>query len=246
MSSIATAGVMTMASQSSNLGVCFVAGTLVETADGSMPIEEITIGTIVYAYNTDTDETALKAVADTFVRESSELVHIEVNGEQITTTPEHPFWVPQKGWISAIQLRAGDRLQLLNGKYVVIEQVQHEILETPVIVYNFEVEDFHTYYVSDCAILVHNECDKKGVGGKGWVGDRKWRENVGIVAKGGTITSLNGGIPTQKQAMKLIEQAGGKDIRIDPPHASPNPHTYPHINYETRSGIKGTIKIYGE
>lgn len=32
-----------------------------------------------------------------------------------------------------------DRLQLLNGEYVIIEQVQHELLETPVTVYNFEV-----------------------------------------------------------------------------------------------------------
>ena len=70
----------------------------------------------------------------------------------------HPFWVPQKGWSDAIQLRAGDRLQLLNGEYVIIEQVQHEILEAPVTVYNFEVEDFHTYYVGENEILVHNKC----------------------------------------------------------------------------------------
>ena len=35
-------------------------------------------------------------------------------------------------------------------------------MESPVTVYNFEVEDFHTYYVSDSAILVHNECGKYG------------------------------------------------------------------------------------
>lgn len=97
--------------------------------------------------------------------ESDELVHIMVNGEQITTTPEHPFYVPQKGWTSAIQLRAGDQLQLLNGEYVVIEMVQHELLESPITVYNFEVEGFHTYYVGKHAILVHNNCvvDENGV-----------------------------------------------------------------------------------
>ena len=81
-----------------------------------------------------------------------------MNGEEIITTPTHPFYVPKKGWTDAIQLRAGDRLQLLNGEYVIIEQVQHEILEAPVTVYNFEVEEFHTYYVSDSGILVHNKC----------------------------------------------------------------------------------------
>ena len=47
---------------------------------------------------------------------------------------------------------------LLNGKLVVVEQVQHELLESPVTVYNFEVEEFHTYYVGDSGVLVHNDC----------------------------------------------------------------------------------------
>ena len=128
-------------------GTCFVAGTLVETENGSLPIEQITVGMMVYATNPETGETELKEVVNSFVRESSELVHITLNGEEITTTPTHPFWVPQKGWTDAIDLRAGDRLQLLNGVYVIIEQVQHELLETPVTVYNFEVDDFHTYYI---------------------------------------------------------------------------------------------------
>ena len=121
-------------------------------------IEEITAGMLVYAHNPDTGETELKEVVQTFVNETNELVHIKVSGEEIISTPTHPFWVPEKGWTDAIQLRAGDRLQLLNGEYVIVEQVQHEILEAPVTVYNFEAEDFHTYYVSDSAILVHNKC----------------------------------------------------------------------------------------
>lgn len=93
------------------------------------------------------------------------------------------------------------------------------------------------------AVLVHNSCDK-GVGGKGWTGDKTWRENVDTVDNGGTITSLNGGIPSQNQAIELIKQAGGSVLRIDGPHPYPNPHTFPHINYLTRNGIKGTIQIY--
>ena len=98
----------------------------------------------------------------TFENQASELVHLTVNGEEIITTPTHPFWVPRKGWTEAIKLRAGDRLQLLNGEYVVVEVIQHEILENPITVYNFEVEDFHTYYVAEDGILVHNDCGSRG------------------------------------------------------------------------------------
>ena len=117
---------------------------------------------MVYATNPETGETELKEVVNTFVRESSELVHITVNGEEITTTPTHPFYSPVKGWTSAIDLRAGDRLQLLNGEYVIVEQVQHELLENPETTYNFEVEDFHTYYVGEEPVLVHNKCQGSG------------------------------------------------------------------------------------
>ena len=47
---------------------------------------------------------------------------------------------------------------MLNGEYVVIEQVQHELLESPEITYNFEVEEYHTYYVGEQSLLVHNRC----------------------------------------------------------------------------------------
>ena len=79
--------------------------------------------------------------------------------------------------MKAVDLRAGDRLQLVNGEYVTVEQVQHEILESPITVYNFRVADNHTYYVGDSsnAVLVHNmNCNfelpktvksKKGVSG---------------------------------------------------------------------------------
>ena len=90
-----------------------------------------------------------------------ELVHIGVNGETISATPTHPFYVDKLGWTLARSLRAGDVLVLSNGELVTVEWVQHEILESPIKVYNFEVEEFHTYFVGENGIFVHNGC---GVG----------------------------------------------------------------------------------
>ena len=83
-----------------------------------------------------------------------------VNGEEILTTPGHPFYSPVKGWTNAVHLRAGDILVLVNGEYVVVEKVQHELLEAPIHVYNFNVEGFHTYFVTNCGVLAHNMCEK--------------------------------------------------------------------------------------
>ena len=246
ITSIATAGMLEMAVQSP--GVCFVAGTPVLAACGYIAIEEIKVGEMVWAENPETGEKELKEVVQTFVNETTELIYVQVGSEEIVTTPEHPFYSTVKGWIAACKLRTGDILVLQNDKYVTVEKVQHEILEAPITVYNFEVADFHTYYVGKSSVLVHNDCggnsSSRGVGGKGWVGDRTWRKNVSTVGKGGTITSLNGGVPSKAQAMQLINQSGGTALRIEGAHQFPNPHNYSHINYVTSTGVKGTIKIF--
>ena len=140
---------------------CFVAGTLVKAESGDVPIEQIQVGDLVWAWDEETGDVALKRVVETYPNQSDELIHVFVNGEEIITTPTHPFYSPVKGWTEACKLRAGDILVTVNGEYVVVEKIQHEILETPIAVYNFQVEDYHTYFVATSGVLVHNMCAKK-------------------------------------------------------------------------------------
>ena len=143
---------------------CFVAGTLVTTEDGHKPIEEIQVGDKVLSEDELTGEVALKEVYATSVSETDEFYHIHVNGEEIVATGTHPFYVYKFGWTTARALRAGDVLVLSNGELVTVEWIDHEILESPINVYNFEVEDFHTYFVGKSGILVHNgkKCTPSG------------------------------------------------------------------------------------
>ena len=171
---------------------CFIAGTLVATKSGLVPIEDIQPGDLVWATDEETGETALKEVVQTFRNETEEWVHVKVNGEEITCTPMHPFYSPVKGWTSAVDLRAGDILVMLNGEYVVVEQVQHELLESPETTYNFEVKDFHTYYVGEDQILVHNKCSKYY---------KATRTDDGV---------MQGAEITKKQALNRIRS--GKDV----------------------------------
>ena len=140
---------------------CFVAGTAVLASTGYVVIENIKEGDYVWAWDEETGDVALKRVVETYINETTELVHVYVKGEEIVTTPTHPFYSPVKGWTSAIHLKAGDILVLVNGEYVIVEQVQHELLEAPIPVYNFQVEGYHTYFVSASGVLVHNMCQHK-------------------------------------------------------------------------------------
>ena len=137
---------------------CFVAGTMIATEEGHLPIEDIKVGDHVWATDPETGVTDLKKVVNTFINETTAVTHVTINGEVITSTQTHPYYVVGQGWTLAGNLRAGDILVMLNGEKVVLELVQHEILETPVTTYNFEVADFHTYYVGTYNVLVHNKC----------------------------------------------------------------------------------------
>ncbi len=199
--------------------VCFAEGTLIAAESGNIPIEEIKEGMLVYAHDPETGETALKPVVQTFRNETTELVHVIVDGEEIICTPMHPFYVPGKGWTAACRLGAGDRLQLLNGEYVIVEQVQHELLDSPVTVYNFEVEGFHTYFVGDTEVLVHNKCgDSNTRGGKLYTNSQSKQlandlgySKVNGVSSHGNAIYYNPKAPTNMQYISadVDSQSGG-------------------------------------
>ena len=73
----------------------------------------------------------------------------------IETTPSHPFWVENE-WVTADKLKAGDVLTLADGTTCAIDRVYAEFSDKAITVYNFEVADFHSYYVTDTGVLVHN------------------------------------------------------------------------------------------
>ncbi|MCL2599478.1 MAG: HINT domain-containing protein, partial [Firmicutes bacterium] len=85
--------------------------------------------------------------------------------QTLTASLDHNFYTQNRGWLTAKDLRAGDILVQVNGQTVIVEQVQHTILENTETLYNFEVEDNHNYFVGQGVntpmteyVLVHNDC----------------------------------------------------------------------------------------
>ncbi len=137
---------------------CFAEGTLVETEEGLKPIEEVKVGDKVLAYDEATGKQSYKEVVQLFRNETKEWYHIHVADEEIVCTAEHPFYVAGLGFVTAKNLHKSDKLLQLNGKDVIIEAIEIEYLENPETTYNFEVEGYHTYYVTESNILTHNRC----------------------------------------------------------------------------------------
>lgn len=135
---------------------CFIAGTMVLTTAGLVAIEKIKAGDIVISTNPDTFETAEKSVLETYVRQVDKLVHLTINGEEIVTTIDHPFYVQGRGFINAGNLLVGDRLVSVNGEDLSVDDCYIEECDFPTTVYNFQVEDYHTYFVGQSAVWVHN------------------------------------------------------------------------------------------
>ena len=143
------------------MGACFIAGTLISTETGLLPIERINEGDCVYAYDEENNSVNLNRVVRTFVREETTIVAIKLSDSEIVTTTEHPFWVKGKGWVAASKLQKNDNLWTIENEFIPVLSVEIKTLDNPVLVYNFEVEYAHSYFVSEEKILVHNSCSAK-------------------------------------------------------------------------------------
>jgi RHS repeat-associated protein len=132
---------------------CFIEGTKVSIEDGFKNIEDIEIGDLVWSFNENTNEISLKYVINTVVKEIDHLDKLIIESDTIYTTDDHPFWV-SNSWKNASDLNVGDTLTYRNGQQKVLSY--KERIDTTVTVYNFAVEEFHTYFVGENGVLVHN------------------------------------------------------------------------------------------
>ena len=159
---------------------CFIAGTKVLTDSGQKNIEDIEVGDQVLAYDEETGVTAYKPVLHLFRNTTKEWCTVSIRGAEgelyeITSTPGHKYFVPgnrvrkdsrapehasyaglSEKWVSACDLKHGDKVLLSDGTLCEVEGVSCKKLSEPETTYNLEVADFHTYYVSDACVLVHN------------------------------------------------------------------------------------------
>ncbi len=140
---------------------CFVAGTSIAmTYNTYKNIEDICVGDYVLSYNEKDRMVSRQKVIDVFCKEVYQTVGLTIDDEYIETTYNHPFYSPiYNCWVKAGSLQIGDYVVDSNGNRQVVQDTNVNNYEYPVKVYNFTVENNHTYYVGDDEILVHNKCN---------------------------------------------------------------------------------------
>ncbi len=137
-------------------GKCFTGDTLIFTKSGLRPIRQIQIGDDIYSENDVTKETGFKKVKEVFQTEAHTIYHIRMDGEvELKITAYHPIFVVDEGWVNAINLKEDLLVETMEGsaRITKIEKIRHE---EPVEVFNFHVEDWESYFVSEKSVYVHN------------------------------------------------------------------------------------------
>ena len=129
-------------------------------------IEDIQAGDLVLARDEHGSAIGFKPVKETYQRVSHHLRHLTFetpDGTQqtLSTTDEHPFWsVTAEEFVEAGSLIVGHSVTGPNGETQTLISSNREEFPNGIPVFNFQVTDYHTYFVGASAdkpvMLVHN------------------------------------------------------------------------------------------
>jgi hypothetical protein len=131
----------------------FSADTEVATDAGDTlrAISQIQIGDYVLAWDEESNTISFYPVTDTIHHTDAVIVHLTtscpkgIDGEELETTPEHPFYVEGKGWVETEDLQVGDDICNADGSTGEVEAITIE--QTTQEMYNLSVDEAHTFYM---------------------------------------------------------------------------------------------------
>lgn len=138
-------------------GGCLVAGTLIQTPTGLVPIEDIEVGDEVYCF-TPERTIAIRKVQEVHFHPAQKVFRYCYWGGQITATPNHAFYTEHGAFKEIGQWEIDSFFIDKYLEYRPLLKVYDEGYEDT---YNFEVADYHTYLIGEHGIFSSN-----GGGGK--------------------------------------------------------------------------------
>lgn len=134
-------------------GSSFLAGTLVWSEKGLVPIETLDVGDLVFGRDETKFADAPQRISELHGRDVNRYYELDTGYEKILVTEEHPFWQQGKGWVAVAELVEGDVVARAEGD---IQVHKLNVINGPARVYNFTVEETHSYFVGPNKLWVHN------------------------------------------------------------------------------------------
>ena len=145
-------------------GGCFPPDAPVTLHDGTVrEIKDVEIGESVLTFNTEIGKLESNLVTNKSVYQVDCLCEIDIGGEKVICTPNHPFWVPsQKAWKAVSPhpdsgmsvLEAGDELLNSEMRNVEINSINLIYLQEEMNVFHLHIEGNHNFFAY--GVLVHN------------------------------------------------------------------------------------------
>ncbi|NBB32029.1 polymorphic toxin-type HINT domain-containing protein, partial [Cellulophaga sp. BC115SP] len=238
---------------------CFTQGTKVLTNFGYKKIELIKKGDKVWSYDVKRNRLGLKLVTRTFNYTRDTVYAIYIDNQVIKASADHPFYIEGR-WLNVKSLKVGQKVKLLNGKYKDISAIKIIIESTEV--FNFTVSQYHTYFVSNSNILVHNNnCNLNTNSAKSHFGlyEIKIGDVLHKVGKADlSRITKSSGLPTRlHQQLRLLrkapENAGKtisgyvtKDLGVTTTEAAKQAETQTIQSYYNQTGtvLPGNVKSF--
>jgi len=135
-------------------GGCFLPGTLVQTPEGGMLIENIKAGDRIYSFS-ENGEVSVSNVLAKYAAGRDAYYMIRAGENEVNATAEHPF-LTQNGYKEASSLAAGDVVFIYrNGALSEKTVTSVSRVNAPAAVYNLQVDGSHTFFANGFA--VHNK-----------------------------------------------------------------------------------------
>jgi len=138
---------------------CVLAGTIIKTARGNLPVEQVTTEDSVYSYDFDKGEFAYYKIDNAWSKTQPARVFVETeSGKSVECSDTHLFYHPdyKNQEICVKDLNVGDIVYTIDEDENVIQDPIRNIatFDEEVTVYNFNVPEIHSYITND--IISHN------------------------------------------------------------------------------------------
>jgi RHS repeat-associated protein len=132
----------------------FTQDTVVATSAASVAIASIRVGDTIEAYDPKTGETGPHIVTAVMAHTDPAIEHLATDTGTIDTTPNHPFFTTDRGWVEAGSLRVGEKVRTETGGSATVTGFTIEA--APTTMWDLTVDGAHSFFVGQGAVLVHN------------------------------------------------------------------------------------------